>query len=68
VIYGGAKQQMGGKSLLMINMLKYNMLMKKSVVVATADQKSTIKLLSGHFPKALFELVGTWGVKIHEKP
>lgn len=37
----------------------------KRVVIATLDQKASIAEWQRFFPKALFTLVGDWGLRIH---
>ena len=56
-----------GKVTMNIAMSKFYLRMGKSVVFATKDQQATIAMLTEHFPRALFELVDSWGVKIHER-
>ena len=56
-----------GKVTMNIAMSKFYLRMGRTVVFVTNDQRRTVAMLSSHFPKALFELVDTWGVKIHER-
>lgn len=56
-----------GKTTINIAMVKIYLRLGKPVVFAAYDQSATIKMLKLHFPNALFELVGEWGVKIHER-
>lgn len=63
-LVGGRYQ---GKTTINIAMAKMYLSLGKDVVFAAYDQSGTIKMLSQHFPGALFELVGEWGVRIHER-
>lgn len=61
-------QKQCGKTTMNIPMLKFYIRQGRSVVFATMDQRKTIDMLSLHFNKGtLFELVETWGVKVHER-
>jgi len=50
-----------------IAMAKFYLKQHRIIVFATKDQQATIAMLTEHFPRALFELVDSWGVKIHER-
>lgn len=56
-----------GKVTMNIAMARLYMKQGRSVIFATLDQQKTISMLSEHFNNALFELVDTWGVKVHER-
>lgn len=56
-----------GKMTMNIAMAKLYVRQGKQVVFAAMDQRKTIDMLREHFPKALFELVGNWGIRIHER-
>jgi hypothetical protein len=56
-----------GKVTMNIAMSKLYLKQGKKIVFCTMDQRKTVLMLSEHFPNALFELVGDWGVKIHER-
>lgn len=48
-------------------MLRFWINQGKRVVVATHNPGQTIKELHLYFPRALFSIVGNWGVSIHER-
>jgi len=56
-----------GKTLLLMAMIRVALDSGETVVVATPDQGDLLPRLAGEFPGALFELVGTWGIKIHDR-
>ena len=60
--------QRHGKLTMNIAMCKFYIKQGKRVVFATMDQQKTIAMLKPHFEKGtLFELIETWGVKVHER-
>lgn len=62
------KQCLGRALTMNIAMAKFYIKQGKQVVFATLDQQATVVMLTEHFSKGtLFELVGDWGVKIHER-
>jgi len=57
-----------GRVTMNIAMCKLYVRQGKLVVFATKDQLKTIAMLRPHFTRGtLFELVETWGVRVHER-